>query len=446
MRDYSRVLGLLAFALGATHTIDCKSVGFALAEQSVVGMGYGFSGVSANPEDSSTVFFNPAGMTYLQRPEAAIALHALQISSSFSNEGSRSPAGPLVPLSGGNGGNPIGLNWVPNAYFAFKSDVGLAYGIGINAPFGLKTKYPNDWLGRYQAIDSELAALNINPSVAYSMGASSIGIGLDAQHLSAKLSNALDFGSACFGSAFGPANCSAAGILPTMKDGYVSIKGDSWGYGANVGWMLPLGGGSFIGASYRTAIKHKLSGDASFSLPALPAAFSALTAGIGNTDAKSDITLPSNASVSFRYQATPVWSVLGDMTWTGWSKLAEVRVQFANGTPDAVIPAHWKNVIRTAAGVGYALNDATTLRAGVSHEPSTIPDSFRNARVPDNDQNFVGGGLGWRLSSAHVLDFAYGHVFVKTAAVQNTVAGAGTLTGRYHTHADIFSLQYRFVF
>ncbi|MEI2636468.1 MAG: outer membrane protein transport protein [Methylotenera sp.] len=37
----------------------------------------------------------------------------------------------------------------------------------MNAPFGLKTEYDKEWLGRFQADMSEVKTININPSIAF---------------------------------------------------------------------------------------------------------------------------------------------------------------------------------------------------------------------------------------------------------------------------------------
>ena len=108
-------------------------------------------------------------------------------------------------------------------------------GIGINSPFGLKTKYPADWIGRYHAIDSVVKSFNINPAIAWKAHERmSLGAGLNFQYFDAELSNAIDYGAACFG-AFGPAACAGAGITPQSRDGIARVSGDSWGWGWNVG-------------------------------------------------------------------------------------------------------------------------------------------------------------------------------------------------------------------
>ena len=46
-------------------SMPAYSAGFALIENSASGMGKAFAGAAAAAEDASTVWFNPAGMTYL---------------------------------------------------------------------------------------------------------------------------------------------------------------------------------------------------------------------------------------------------------------------------------------------------------------------------------------------------------------------------------------------
>ena len=183
----------VAIFVTACFPTNVLAVGFALEQQSVSNMGYGFAGGAASAEDASTIFWNPAGMTRLPKRRAVVGLNAIYGRARFTDQGTRSPAGPAFPITGGNGGNPVGLNWVPNLYYATDVTSDVKAGIGVNSPFGLKTKYPSDWMGRYQAIDSVLKSLNINPSVAWKVREGvSLGGGLNFQYFDATLSNAID--------------------------------------------------------------------------------------------------------------------------------------------------------------------------------------------------------------------------------------------------------------
>lgn len=123
-------------------SIDARAVGFALEHQSVSNLGYAFAGGAASAEDASTIYWNPAGMTRLPSRQGVLGLNAIYGSARFTDQGTISPAGPASPITGGEGGNPVGLNWVPNLYYTTDLAQDLKAGLGINSPFGLDTKYP----------------------------------------------------------------------------------------------------------------------------------------------------------------------------------------------------------------------------------------------------------------------------------------------------------------
>src|SRR3954453_2499455 len=97
------VTSALALLAGAQ---PAASAGFYIKEQSVTGLGRAFAGESAMSEDASTIFFNPAGMTRPQGPEATPGLPLLVPRADLENRGStstaRTPAGAVVtrPIGG----------------------------------------------------------------------------------------------------------------------------------------------------------------------------------------------------------------------------------------------------------------------------------------------------------------------------------------------------------
>jgi long-chain fatty acid transport protein len=439
-------LASVASAALLGFSIDAAAVGFALEHQSVSNLGYAFAGGAANAEDASTIYWNPAGMVRLPRRQGVLGLNAIYGRAHFTDQGTTSPAGPAFPITGGDGGNPVGLNWVPNLYYATDLRPDVKAGLGINSPFGLKTNYPSDWMGRYHAIDSVLKSVNVNPALAWkARDGISLGAGLNFQYFDASLSNAIDFGAACF-AAVGPAACTAAGITPQSKDGIAKVSGDSWGAGWNAGALFEFSPATRVGIAYRSSIKHEIKGRATFENPALPGAFAALTATAQDTGARSTIKTPDMLSVSLYSELTSKWSLLGDLTWTGWSKFKELRVRFDNGSPDAVTPENWRNTIRLSLGAGYKLDGRWTLRGGIAHENSAIRDEFRTPRIPDNAHTLLGLGFNYKVSKAGSLDFGYMHAFVKDAPVNVSTPGAGTLVGNYKVSADVLSLQYNHAF
>ena len=139
------------------------AAGFALVEQNVSGLGNAYAGQAAAATDASTIFFNPAGMTYLPDRQVVVAGHLIRPQAEFS--------GTVNPdIGGGNGGDAGDLALVPNAYLVYRLTPDIYLGVGLNAPFGLKTEYDSDWKGRTQAIKSEVKMVNLNPSIAWKAG------------------------------------------------------------------------------------------------------------------------------------------------------------------------------------------------------------------------------------------------------------------------------------
>jgi long-chain fatty acid transport protein len=164
------VLVVLAIVVGFSG--DSMASGFALAEQSVSGLGNAFAGGSAAAEDASTVFNNPAGMTRIKGKQAVAGLHLVIPKAEFTDKGSPAvssvavPGSPSVPnfgniLAGGNGGDAGGAFPVPNLYYVETFDIGWSFGLGINVPFGLFTEYDSGWVGRYHGVKSKIRTINI---------------------------------------------------------------------------------------------------------------------------------------------------------------------------------------------------------------------------------------------------------------------------------------------
>jgi long-chain fatty acid transport protein len=441
------VAEVICFVALATHLNAASAIGFGLAEESVVNLGYALAGSAANAEDASTLYFNPAGMAKLKSGEFDVGVHAISVTARFKDSGSVGPAGAFFPLSGGAGGNPGGLSWVPNLYVVTPVDSQTSIGLGITAPFGLSTDYDPGWLGRYQATRSQIKSVLFNPAISYKwVDGVALGVGFNAEYFKADLANAIDFGAACFGSPFGPANCAMAGITPGAKDGFVSVSGDSWAYGFNAGALFDLGSNSRIGVAYRSRITHELRGNAKFSNPDLPPPFDALTASTQNTGARATITVPDALSISGYFDLGSGLSLLTDVTWSRWSVLREIRIRFDNGLADSVIPANWRNTTRVALGIGYDVNEKLRLRAGAYYERSTIPDAYRTARIPDGNQTMAAIGLSYVLSHELTVDLAYAHIFEPRPSVNNSIAGAGSLVGSFDAAGDILSAQLRYRF
>ena len=406
-----------------TTPLISQAAGFALIEQNASGMGNAYAGGSAIAEDASTIYFNPAGMAYIQGMQAVGALHLINPNAEFNNKGSVAadfpgPA-PARPL-GDEGPNAGDLAFVPNFYFKMDLTDSVKLGVGVNAPFGLKTEYDRKWVGRFQADKSEVKTININPSIAFKVNDQlALGFGVSAMRAEATLSRAINVG---------------------LAESSVEIKGNDWGFGFNLGAIFQATADTRIGVAYRSKVEQHLDGRSKSPFTALNANPTRTL----NTGVKADVTLPENFSVSAFSHVNDTWDLMGDVTWTRWSQLEELRILRDNGSTLAVTPENWNNTLRYSVGVNYIYSDAIKLRAGLAYDEEAISDKFRTARIPGNDRKWLSLGAGWQVTPASKLDIGYSHLFISDAKIDdNQIAtGNGRLRGDFEGSVDILSMQY----
>jgi long-chain fatty acid transport protein len=466
-------------ALGIPLIADAG--GFAINEQSVSGVGVAFAGGAAQAEDASTLFFNPAGIVLLNQSEFQLGAHAIIPSATFTNEGSRYnlPGTPFngLPISGGNDGDGGVTHVLPNLYFTQPVLRGSQYGdltlgIGLTVPFGLETDYSPGWVGRYQSLRTKLTTFDIQPTIAYRIWDQlSFGAGLDIQYVSARLTQAIDFGLAAqpplaqffanVPSFIRPATELAylnAGFFPGGLDGVSEVHGDDWSVGFTLGalWEYMKGNeqsffqdGRF-GVSFRSAIDHTIEGSAEFrrvplvTAPGAPVQFPipGLFQGIFfNQDATAQLDLPSILHISAYQRFDRQFALMGDITWTEWSRLQQVPVVFSSGvTPSNVLPINYDNTIRAAIGGEWYARKDLTFRLGFAYDETPIQsDKFRTPRIPDNDRYFLGTGLRWSPTSYMDIDFGYAHLFVNDPRVDVTDGQGHNLRGVFDASVDIVS-------
>src|SRR5471032_1025807 len=117
-------------------------------DQSVAGSGVAGAGSAASAYDASTIFYNPAGMSFLQ-DKLTITTGGSYIvpNIGFSNQGSLTAPGTLIQQRTTGDGSTKSYNagilnsTVPQLYVAYKFNEQLSFGLGVNAPFGLETNY-----------------------------------------------------------------------------------------------------------------------------------------------------------------------------------------------------------------------------------------------------------------------------------------------------------------
>jgi long-chain fatty acid transport protein len=441
-----RILRCLLLILSAALKpfVAAEAGGFAILDQGASVAGNAYAGASASALDGTTIFFNPAGLAKLDRPELIASADLIVPDSDYTDDGSTDILGLPRRGTGGAGGSTA---VVPALYGVYPLNKILVVGLGINSPFGLKTDYDDRFIGRYEALRSEINTVNINPSVAIRLSRwLSLGAGLSAQHLQATLSNAIDSGALCFG-LLGPATCSGLGLVPQSADGRLELKADDWGYGYNLGVLLEPLPGTRIGLSYRSKIDYEAKGNGSFHLPP-EAEFLTLGGTVFvNSNIRSDIEVPESANLGFYHQITERLALLAELQWTNWSTIDDLVVEFDNPLqPPAVLQANWQDSFYSAIGLNYRATDWLMLRTGIGYDQTPLRNRTRTPRLPSGDLYSLAGGFSAALGSHLSLDGAYQYIRHKHTEIDLEEPSSGRLKGEFDNQAHVLSLQvtYRF--
>ncbi len=445
-RTVALATGCAVVALSAAETAQAS--GFAIKEQSTTYQGTSFAGATAGALDATTIFFNPAGMTEL--PGRQMVSNGAYIMPSSEFSGSANFAARLGggAVSGdGTPGDAANDAFVPSFYGSWEAIADTLWvGIGVTAPWGLVTDYPSDWTGRYQALYSSLTTYNFQPSLAWKVTPKlSLGAGMQIQYAESELSQAVDFASIIDASA-------GAALLysPGSLDGVGTTKGGGWAVGYTLGALYKFDDSTRIGASFRSAVDHTLTGEATTSgVPSV----STLVALFAATGATADLTTPVIASAGLYHQINRQWAVMADVSWTEWSSFKTLTVEYDNALrSDTVTDEHWKDSVFAALGVSYKPADAWTLRAGIAYDQSPVPDAWRTARIPDTDRYWLSIGVAYDVSQMVSIGAAYTHIFAEDATVSLTDDLTGTdafrssLSGLYSSSVDIVSMQVKVIF
>jgi long-chain fatty acid transport protein len=435
---------LLAVSIGATlafSSFNAQAGGFALAEQSIATMGNANAGASAmTMNDASTVFYNPAGLSRITQPQVAQGLHVISLKADFVNGSSQGAFGQTASTSEpGSIGTPTP---VPAFFAAMPLTSNIGIGIGVSAPFGLKTEYNEGWIGRYQALISEVKSINVNPSISFKVNDQlSLGAGFNFMRFQAKLTNNVNYTAVAIGGlrAQNVPAAQIAALTPALvgREGAVKIQGSDTNYGFNVGALWSINPDTRVGLAYRSSIKFDLAGDVQFTRPAtdkLPASIAGtigLIQNAGTPDGAVTVAIktPATTSIAAVTKISPSTEVMAEISRTEWSSVPGLNIKRTTGTTLTSVVYDWKDTTRLSAGVSHAYSSGITARMGIAYDPSVMRDDRRTARLPDNNRVWLSAGGSYQVKPNIRLDAAFTHIFVQRAKISE---GAGSINGYLH--------------
>jgi long-chain fatty acid transport protein len=454
-------VGVALFSLGAGQALGA---GFALQEQNASGLGQAYAGGAAAAEDVSTIFYNPAGLVRLHSTQAVLSANLICLSAKFHDNGSQPAA--FQPL-GSTGGDAGDCTAVPNFYLGIPFTDKWSFGIGVNVPFGLKTEYSSDWIGRFQAVESKLDTVNINPVLSWEPTPHlTVGGGVSWQRLKATLTSKVNYAGAF---AQGVGGLVATGQLPAAAaptligsaaglESEADVTGNDSAWGWNLGALWQANDQTRFGVAYRSKIKYDVSGSVNFTNPTtgslgpLPpelapvgaALVNGVNAQLASGDVNLHIEMPDTANVSVFHQLDNRWDVMADLQYTGWSSVKDLTIVRSTGVVLSSTPLDFRDTWRISAGANYRYNDQWVFRGGLAYDQSPVRDATRTPRLPDNDRTWAAIGVQYRFSPSLFVDLGYTYIWVRDPSInqnEGDTAANGLISGSYRNNVNIVGLQ-----
>lgn len=448
-RQHSRsfVLAVLAVAVaGALASTGAAASGFQIKENSAKALGRAFAGVDTAGNDVSVVVNNPAAMSDLQGTLLQADVTAISVDGRFHGSGADAFG---APLTGGNGGNAGDVTPVPAMYFSTPINDAWRVGVGLGAPFGLKTEYDNGWMGRYQALKSKLTAMDLTGSISWEINPQiALGASIIAQKTTVDLSNAVDAGAIIASTQLAMCNYQCMpSVLPQSADGIARVRGDDWAYGWTLGAEFKPTTQDRIGFSYHSKIDHTLTGHASFQMSPIAQAAFAGTGLFTTTAVSGDVATPASANLSYWHIGSGPISWGANVSWTKWDSFKQLAINFANPVqPPSVETEDWRNTFFGSLGMDYKLNEQWTLRGGVAMDQDPTRDQYRTPRVPDGTRRWLAFGLGYTPSQNIAFNLGYAHLFLDDPTVNDTSATGDHLVGKFDSSANLLGVSGTFRF
>lgn len=329
----------------------------------------------AHADDASAIYYNPAGIAFLQgfRAKTNILFSSKTTTASF-------------PASGTT--YKSDLLFIRGAHFLTWSMFDrLSLGIGLFNPYIARTQWMIENPYSYQ---TEFSVYYLRPVVAFKLlNGLSIGFGIDFI-ISTLIWTHTEW-------------YQGVSRLYRVNSRY-DVKGNGLGFTA--GFLWKIGHIFQFGGRYQHSVDANLSGKHIYQKVYMYPVSSV----------NSSVTLPSEYVLGLKFAPVAKLALCFDLHWNRWSQTKGWQFQFdrdkderdpgfyaiwgdfldktiASGNQNAKLQL--KDTLNLKFGLEYWLNDRFALRAGYSYQPSAVAEGAVHPIDPDLDRNIISLGFGY---------------------------------------------------
>lgn len=365
---------------------DVMAAGFHLREQSAAAQGNAYAGATAGAEDNSYTYYNVAGLT--RHKGTSFTGGATYIAPKATAKKVRDEDG----NRGADVHNVVHAAISPNFTISHQINDKLFIGLAGNSPFGMITKYDQDWVGGDHGITSDVKTATFTPMAAYKVTDKlSLGAGMQIQYVWAHLTSSKK---------------------PYI--GSVRADGDALDLGYQLGALYEFNDATRVGIGYRSEIKHKINGDMSASTTPAMGPYHDLL----NQDITVRLTTPAMLSMGAYHDINNRWSVMAEYQRVFWSSFQHLKfVSKDGGYVISQVNEKWRDTNFFAVGTSYMLDEQWKLRLGLGYDQSAVRYSHRTPRIPDSDRIWYTIGLGYQYNAQLAFNVGYTYIQAHKASL-----------------------------
>lgn len=409
----------LALAVAALVAAPALGSGFSIYEQSAKASGQAGAWV-ARADDAAANWYNPAALTRLEGMNLGFGTNLITVG----YDTTLTSSDPAFGLGAETSFDSEGSLVTPSHfYFTHKVNDSIAWGVGLNTPFGLATEW-RDQPVTLSAKKSELVTYVVNPNIAFAVGGCvSLAVGVD--YIFADITEfSRDVG----------VNTDADPEFELIGTSDLTGDGDDWGYNVALHYAAD---DWQVGLSYRAEMSPQIEGDVDFE------GFGALAALFPDGPGSATLDLPAQAAIGFACTAVESWEFEIDIAWAGWSSFEELAIDFANETAavqDVVLREDWEDTFSFRFGAAWDVAEKHQVRfGGVFDQAPTQVDTLRPS-IPDGDRIGATFGYGYRGTKWNIDAYYMPLLFDDSEAEGSALEGV--IDGTYESFSHLIGASF----
>lgn len=376
---------------------------------------------AATADNASAIYYNPAGLGFLDDAELRMSAYNLYFEPTFQN-----------PYSNERFEIEENFAAVPSLFYSQPiGESGVTIGLGLYSPYGAAAEWPDDTGFWSVAHSATLEYIRFSPVVAWKISEEfSVGAGLLIDYAELSMQQGLS-------------------RTPGPLKNNFKFKGDGMALGYNLGALWRPNPNWSFGLNFRSKTKIKFKGKTEvLRQPIIPQQ---------SLPAETKLDFPLTAVFGISWRPNEKWNIEYNADYTAWRSFDQTVIRQNGSLPptlskDIDVNFDWKGSWIHSIGVTREFGSEWHASLGYAFSQNSVNDTYYSPLVADLDRHFLTFGIG-RKGEHWDFDIAYQHGFADEREVEGSLPGStpsrnfgqnGDGTYDFTSHAVAISIGYRF--